>query len=378
MPNVDELLENARREGPTGAAAQELIAAGEPVVEPLISTYRRVEETALLGVLRQLRDPKAAPRVAELLDDEDYDLAAAAFELLGRLQDPSVVPNLAAFLSRPRGSLAVAALGELNDAAAIPPLKEAANDILASPEYELVASGADELVEAIDDSSLVDLSRLLIALFKLGDEELCEHIRPLISYRSADPYSDADLVRTEAVKACQHFPIRPLYPLLDRALRDPFSEVRSAVVDALFYVGSARSMEILLKARETGVSEPMRRLRLRLRDLTARDPDDFASSEELLRWWRLQDYAPQTTYRLGKPFEPSDLVPLLADPVQKELVARELQIVTGRDFGYVEDLDNLTAEELQRRVEDWIDRVGPSIEPGSLLKHGRRQSHEGL
>lgn len=104
---------------------------GEPVFELLIERWQ-IEPVAeirasICEVFGLLGDPRATPLLREALGKED-EVRAAAAEALGLLGDTNSVPALTALLDDPKFEVrknAVAALGRLRGAAAVPTLLQA-------------------------------------------------------------------------------------------------------------------------------------------------------------------------------------------------------------------------------------------------------------
>ena len=88
------------------------------------------------------------------------------------------------------------------------------------------------------------------------------------------------------------------------------------------------------------------------------------------------DLEPGVVYRLGKPLDVSDLIPLLDEARQPQVILDELEVIIGERFGDPPIVPE-GADSPRARAESWWRDNGDRFEPGRLYKFGYPQELPG-
>lgn len=358
-------------------AVAELAAIGLPVVADVAEAIRseRGNPMVLREVLLQIRDPEIVTILRDVVQDENATLSQIAIEALGQSRDARALKPLLRLLPTWRKNMAVDALGELGNSEAIPYLlhivHELSNDsvVLQAIEGKLDEAGSEEF----DRDCLRVLIHTIIALAKLGNCEYASVMFSLAHYH-CDCDSNAFFIRKEAVRALQYVAVPGMLPVLRLALHDEDAEVRSSAVDALFYLGLKESLDLIVTCGHDTSDNVLNTAMIRLHDLTGQFIED-QEPHDVETWWQAhqQEYNAGVCYRLGKPLYVPDVIELLADPNRGNAIAKELNIITGHDFGCRTSIPVCTPTEVVEHARQWWRVEGGHFEPGALYKYGRKQ-----
>ena len=125
IPGLVEALRSGEGPGARGAAATALAALGGAVLPALLSRLPGASadvRRALVEVLGEIRERRAAPALEELLADPDENVRTAAAEGLGKLGGPESTRALLGALGSAEKPLVLAALEALERIGVAPPL----------------------------------------------------------------------------------------------------------------------------------------------------------------------------------------------------------------------------------------------------------------
>lgn len=278
-----------------------------------------------LDALARIGDARIAPRVAPLLEDEM--LREAAADVLGQLGDEETVAPLAALLNAPEASAPVVAraLAALHDryeklygeGAYIADLSRAG----------INATGAHNLLDALDDSSPEELRPLALVIGWLEGAAVERALTRLLGHADA---------RGEVVEALVRHGSR-VTDLLVEQLGSEDLEIRKAAVVALGRIGDARAAPSLIELLDED-SE----LVIPAADALAKigDPRAF---EALLALVGDPNAAVRQSVvgalnSLGSPLMPGRVLPLLEDDDPN---VRESAVKVAGYFGYPECVELL-------------------------------------
>jgi len=189
--------------------ARQLVAVGDPAVEPLLSLLEGEDQELRALAAEALEDLPAAraiPALCAALSDPDDNLRSRAYQALAAIGTPEVVGPLVPLLDDPEAYIRVGVLGALASLG-VEDVLDRAPEFLADPERWVRGSAVD-------------------ALGALGSETAI----PLLGERLAD---ESDWVRREAVIALLRIGSPAARPGLERALSDQDFEVRLYAAEAL-------------------------------------------------------------------------------------------------------------------------------------------------
>ncbi len=192
-PSPEPLIEQLHsiRSDVREKAAAKLVLYGESVVDRLIeeghSDYIRVrfEVARLLG---RIKDPRGAPTLIRLLEDDSFNVAQYAAWGLGELRAPDAVPALLLYLETPSKGFRAQVITALG--------------------------------RCYDDTIHADLRDTLVAV---------------VNMRLQDP---TPKVRIAALQSARRLGYVGMSPALIRLSRDPSAEVRHVAVQALGQAGA--------------------------------------------------------------------------------------------------------------------------------------------
>jgi HEAT repeat protein len=384
MEEISQLIKDMNTDNPTAEkAVAKLVSIGMPAVPAVIDAIRADSEATwkLSKILLQIHHPDLVPVLIELLQEEDTNLVMTACQALGQSKDDRALQPLLDALSSWRQSMAIEVLGELGNPQAVERLLRIAEEILSQPHVSQAIDGKlDTDEEDFDESPLRLLPTVIIALAKLGNYKIASVAIPLTRYHSEDVYSDAEIIRTNAVKALQYVVVPGMLPALQAALHDDYNEVRMQAVDAVFYLGTKQAISELIACVQDKSSIVVNNVLVRLHDLTKTWFEDDAQVEQLQDWWKQHQnqYESGICYRLGKPLHLQDVIALLEDANQRKSVIQELKIITGMDFTFNPSVVTQGQDELIKRAQQWWEEEGHRFENGCLYKYGYKQDIENI
>jgi HEAT repeat protein len=352
-----------------------------PAVIDALRTKSKDTTQVLSKVLLLIHHPDMAQVLLNLINEEKSDLALTAFWALKLLKDPRTLQPLSSYLldstkHDTRRSLAAEVIGELGDPQAASILLEVVNGILRKPDVTPVLKGRplSQDVE-IDEGILRVVIAISVALAKLGNHEMAPVVISLLHYRSSNVYSDAEVIRTQAAGALKYVVGLGVFSALQGALRDDYDEVRLKAIDAMFYLGVKEAVNELILSLNDASSMVSELALIRLGDLSGEIFKNDMSVAELKVWWKRHEkkYNTGVCYRLGKPIWLPDVIALLKQAHLRDQIVRELQIITGFDFGYNPHISAKKQKNLLKQAQAWWDRKGHHFESGSLYKYGHKQ-----
>jgi HEAT repeat protein len=243
------------REIPEKFTLPPLQALGRHVVPLLVQALQDEAwevRAAACEALGAIGDPQAIPHLAQALQDEAWSVRKAACEALGRIGDPQAIPPLAQALQDEAWSVpeaACEALGAIGDPQAIPHLAQALQDEAWSvPEAACEALGAigdpqaiPHLAQALQDEDWEVRAAACEALGAIGDPQA---IPPLLQALKDEDW----LVRKAACEALGAIGDPQAIPHLAQALQDEDWSVRKAAWEALGKIGDPQAIPPLLQA----------------------------------------------------------------------------------------------------------------------------------
>jgi HEAT repeat protein len=385
MSETEILVQQAKKKGRNAEiAAEKLVARGVSSISHIIAAVRSssdIEAWQLSKVLFQIRDPDIVPIYVDLINDKNLNLVLPAIRVLGWSRDSRALLPLTTYLAdiekgSTRRSLAVDALGELGYGEAISSLIQAKNKILEDSTIAALIKGEPlQDDQDIDESDLSLLLSLAVALAKLGDHSMTPVVLALTHYRSADVYSDDQIVRTKAADALKYVVAPGLWRAMVDALQDEDYEVRMKVTDAMFYLGAKEVIEKLIAKTDDENSHVRENALIRISDLTGVSIDRDTNRVNLEKWWRNEEqrFSTGVCYRMGKPIRLAEIIELLATPRWRRQITQELQVVTGNDFGFSAYVSPKFQGEVLERARKWWVREGGKYEEGQLFKYGHKQ-----
>jgi HEAT repeat protein len=296
-------------------AADRLV--GEPDLLPAVLTaLDHAKPVGLLdNVVIRMSRPSAVPTLIDALASGSYDVRRASALALGRSGDRRALEPLLAMLdevdlSEPDRSFAADALGDLGDPAAIHRLHATVD--ATRPDLEW------------NDWPIL-LIRCAVALAKLGDHSAAGAVLAALA-------SEMETARSLAARALCIVTAPGMTQALGDRLRDRSREVRLAVIEPLFLLGTVGAVEALIPACEDDVDDVALRALLRLGDLLGEEFDDDDGEQEAREAWdrHRESFLPQTCHRWGRPLQVHDLLAGWESvPNRRTDLAAELTIVTG-------------------------------------------------
>ena len=167
-------------------------------------TQRKI--ASAMGILVDLGDPRAVPRIMAVLKSRDPYLRYHAAEALGELNDRQAVPKLIIALKDPVVRVryfAAMALGKLNDLRAVP-----------------------ALIEALDDESISVRYAAAEVLGKLKDLRAVPGLKKLLKHENSS-------LRNTAATALGELEDMEALPALKELLKDPQAHVAEAAREAV-------------------------------------------------------------------------------------------------------------------------------------------------
>ena len=386
-------LSNENKKIATNAVV-ELIELGIIAVPHIIDIIRNQSEAIfnsivatkqLCNVLLKINHPDTIPIFIELLHDENSDLAITAFKKLGQSKDQRALqPLLDCLFSEETNFLAISALGELGFHEAIEPLLKLADTILQEPIFANILQGNKIDIDDEDfyDGSLTLLPRIIIALAKLGNNDLASFAIPLTNYY-CDSYSSEDLdIRIMATKALQYVVVPNMLTTLQSILHneDESDEVHHEAIEAMFYLGVKETIPEIIKCMEDVNSELYKHALWRLYELTGIWLNCLVEKKKLmpeqaLEWWQNNEYQYQKNicYRLGKPLYLPNIIELLENPDWQGNIVKELEIITSINFNFYFFKDETNEISLVEKAQKWWQQESYKFEAGKLYKYGKKQ-----
>ncbi|MDH5651339.1 MAG: HEAT repeat domain-containing protein [Gammaproteobacteria bacterium] len=390
MSDIDALIEKTN--GPDSIAEQavgELIKIGMPVIEPVINAIRHGFPGAtwrLCIILREIKDSQIIPVLLELINDENSDLAIAAFLGLSQIDDAKVIEQLQEYLvdsDKPptRRALSAEALGNIGKTVAIDTLNSVAAALISepdvSPAFSNDGAGSDLYV---DEDMIIVLIKSIVALAKMGKHDFINSIILLSKYSSEDPYSEDEVIRSMAVDSMQYTVGLGVVDSLMKSIQDEYYEVREKAIEAMFYIGTKECICELVKRLEKEDSVLADNILVRVSDLTGLPFQELQGISNLYEWWSSieKEYESGICYRLGKPINLEDVIILLEIPHKREQVIKELRLITGESFGLneYESLDRQNI--LFMNAKTWWTKNCDVYKNGCLYKYGYEQDLKNL
>jgi len=346
------------------------VALGEAAIPAVVEILQQEQAvpplTALLMAL-PLKDPIAA--FTPLAASNHVGVARAGLAALGNSGDERALPILRDALG-PWRIAAVSALGELGSPLGIPLLQREAATML-PPGTGLRDARWGAARELLDIELFAEIT---IAQAKLGDhgaKDLAIQLATLIDVD--DPDADAD-VRLTWVRTLAYLMGPGVAAAVRQATTDPDAEVAKEAMLQALYLGRAQDASAWIAAivedRETA-PRALWCLEAWAGEHPTGEPGELVSGDDLLRWWERAErrFAPDVCYRLGRPAEIGELIPLLpGDPMR---LRRELRVRTGtRAILELREGDAVSPGE-QAAVEAWWQVNTPRFPPGKLHRWGR-------
>ena len=349
MAAADELIQRLNNPETRDEASSQLAAMGAQAIPAIADAIRESKGPAqvLKDVLLRIRGDGAVDAFLSLIRDDDTDVQLAGLEAPGFLGDPRATEPLEAFVADPEQlpvpkSYAAMALGNLGSKGSIPVIAEALES----------AEGEDKLA-----------IRCAIALAKLGDHRGFPAVAALAE---AEPSP----IRALAVEALCHVAGPGLLGVLSRALRDEYFEVRRAVVEAMYYLGTQGAIEHLVLAASDEDDTTANNALVYIRRISG---DRLESGQDAMNWWRGQArlFSPEVCYRLGAPIRLDALALILQDQGAGFDIVREFSIYTGRVFG-ADAYVRANIQEVSRQVTALAEQTSGQYAPGGVYKYGVR------
>ncbi len=381
--NVQQLIEQVKiGSQEKSLALLKLANLGEEAVPSIIDAIRNNRKLSreLGQVLFAVKNTDMVPIFIDLLSENKFYLANLGFQGLSKAQDPRGLEPLLSSLSGKRPILAIGALGELGDKDAIPPLVNFMQEQQKHPYAQCVFDQIDNIQDIeIDETPLQLIIASLIALAKLGNTKFNHLLSPLINYSSDDPYSDAPIIRANAIKSLQYMVFPDIFSLLQQALNDDYYEVRLEAIDALFYLGLPKAINLLATCIEDENQQVKNNAIVRFQDLTSIQLENDTKDEIESLWLRNQEsFKPNICYRKGTPLFVPNIFEELKTTRFREHLLQELKIISGKDFGLGISEAILPTEEILDKINAWWQNNKENFEVGHIYKYGKQQDIEGI
>lgn len=219
------------------------------------------------------------------------------------------------------------------------------------------------------------LIKSIIALAKLGRHDYLSIVIGLAKYASTDPYSEDQVIRAMAVEAFQYTVGPGVFSTLQLSLHDEYYEVRAQAVDAMFYLGTKEGMSELIKCRDDVDPYLSDNILIRLSELTGVSYAELKGEKNLLSWWKTKQisFKSDVCYRFGLPIDLSQVILLLKEPHMRQQIIKELQIITGEDFGFNPYIRIEKQNALLRVAQEWWKENSRFYKVGGLYKYGCQQ-----
>jgi len=250
---LDDLIELSSGEDAAGSldAAQLLLAAGKPVVAPLLRMALRERNPErrghLQGILIALGD-LLAPELSRALDAEDLGELRAAARLAGECQHPATVDRLEELLMHPDAPLrqeVAKALGRIGDARSTEALARALTcpleGVPTSAAYCLGSSGSGRAVEALLTALLASLEsgefgfsgEIIRSLGRLGRPEATPDLAAVLLHRGMRKRRQYRELKLAAASALGRIPGDAAAGALAQAAQARDTQIRRAAQTAL-------------------------------------------------------------------------------------------------------------------------------------------------
>jgi HEAT repeat protein len=309
------------REIPEKFTLPPLQALGRQVVPLLVQALQDEAwevRAAACEALGAIGDPQAIPHLAQALQDEAWWGRKAPCWALGKIGDPQAIPPLLQALKDEDSwvrAAACEALGKIGDPQAIPPLLQALKDedrwVRAAAYWALGKIGDPQaippLLQALQDEAWWVREAACEALGAIGDPQAIPHLAQAL--KDEDSY-----VRKAACEALGAIGDPQAIPPLLQALKDEDSYVRKAACRALGAIGDPQAIPPLLQA----LKDEDRRVREAACEALGKigDPQAIPHLAQALQdeaWW-VREAACEALGKIGDP----QAIPHLAQALQDE------------------------------------------------------------
>lgn len=398
------LLKNKRLSDEACLAVLELVRLGHDALPQLIEAHENADADFSRNVcftISEVRDAASIPFLVGLLSHPSVELRLSAYRAFSKIKhDRSLRHLVSCLLSQEQHTLIeekilVQALGELGNKAAIPHLRVLLSAILAVPPnlnpltletFVDQVKITHEYWEEVLEEKLTILIDIVVALSKLGDDELNWMLIELSEYRLPEEseYFDLSVIREHALQSLQCVVAPHMVPLLKRNLVSEVLAEPLHVADALFYVGTKEAIIAFFDLLPHHISNPdlHEQLVVRISKLTG---IPYSHPTEMKRQWAEKSgaFEERVSYRWGQPLNPSHLINRVWDAYRTKLcygeehfywelylLWKEMHIISGEDFGYIGFLPMKYQLCILDHIRTWWNTCGSRFESGKIYKYG--------
>lgn len=381
-----DLIETVRLGGTEAdRALAQLVKRGAAIIPDVVHAIESVTNWLELGelgeILPHIHTPEAVPALLEVAG-KPGTLGMSALKALGRSKDKQALSGLLTLLqddslSEFRQRNVVAALGNLGYADAVPDLNRFMQEMVkgAATDPQDIKRFIDAAQEqkTIDEETLRLAIEVALASAKLGHHHYYPLVAALTNYHSENAsMGDDEVVRLEAVDALQIVVGPGMIDVLASVLKNGrSSEICENALWALFYLGAKEVVPILIDQATNGkkpliISEALYLLKEMVGD------SSFDTAQAAQTWWqdKQTEFQSGICYRFGQPINLTTLVHRLESSQNRVLLGRELNIITGVDFGFGEIIMWQDPNDLIKNVNRWLPEEGKQYTAGQLYKYG--------